>query len=721
MSSWGGGRLYMVLLVACALFGCHSNERKELHYLGDHELKYYKDQATEIAYPQLCNEPETREEVTTSDVPRMLYDRRRDEVWDMPLVEALHTAMANNRVIRTNQSFLAQFLSNNSPSVYDSAIQESNVLFGGRGVEAALSDFDTTFTTSAVWGRDETNQNSIFAAGATPGGTLQVDSANFEAALQKQFANGSSLRVVHDWQYQGVNLPSTAEGGPVLFPSSYRGTVRAEYRHPLWAGSGTEYTRIAGPTNPNFSAITGVSQGVVIARINQDITLADFEESVRTMLKDVEDLYWDLYLAYRNYDTAVFARNSALRTWRDAKAKLDVGGAPGFEPADEAQARDQYYANRALAEQALNTIYTTEIRLRRILGLAVNDGRIIRPADEPPSAEFVPDWYACLAEALTQRLELRRQKWNIKSLELQLIAAESLTNPRLDFITAYRVNGFGDRLIDYNDNDGASTQGLASAYETLTQGDQTGWNLGFEFSMPIGFRAALTQVRNIEWRLTKAHEVLALIEQDISHELATSFQNLVTQYATAQSNFNRMMAARRRVELFEAKLGVGTVTYDLVLRAQASLADAESSYYTSLANYAKAIAEVHLRKGTLLEHDNVYLAEDGWTPEAYQDALDKAWQRSTGIDAPWMYSEPPEFELDVPVQRVGFVPGGAVEPEGANPGELPLPPTPSQGVTPVEEFELPTTPAPLPPAPGADEADLNDAPPEGVDPFDDSF
>ncbi len=713
MSSWGGGRFVVILLSACALLGCHSKERKELHYLGDHELQHYKDHATEIAYPHLCCEPQTPDEVTMTDKPRLLYDRRRDEIWDMPLVEALHTAMANNRIIRTNGSFLAQAVSDNTGSVYDSAIQESNVLFGGRGVEAALSDFDTTFTTTALWGRDESNQNSIFS-GTVPGGTLQADTASFEATLQKQFAHGGSLRLVHDWEYQGVNLFRTTEGGPVLFPSSYRGTVRAEYRHPLWAGSGSEYTRIAGPPNPNFAAITGVSQGVVIARINQDITLADFELSVRTMLKDVEDLYWDLYLAYRNYDTAVFARNSALRTWRDAKAKLDVGGAPGFEPADEAQARDQYYANRALTEQALNTIYTTEVRLRRILGMPVNDGRIIRPSDEPPSAEFIPDWYASLAEALTQRVELRRQKWNIKSLELQLRAAQSLTNPRFDLVSAYRVNGFGDRLIDYNDNDGVSGAGLASGYETLTQGDQTGWNLGFEFSMPIGFRAALTQVRNLEWRIAKAREVLAVIEQDISGELATAFQNLVTQYATAQSNFNRMMAARRRVELFEAKLGVGTVTYDLVLRAQASLADAESSYFTSLANYSKAIAEVQLRKGTLLEHNNVYLAEDSWAPEAYEDALEKAWQRSTGLDASWMYSDPEEFELKGPSASVGFVPPGALDEEGANQDELPLPPTPTEGLAPIEEFELPNAPAP--PAPAADDLEA-----KAVNPFEDSL
>ena len=35
------------------------------------------------------------------------------------------------------------------------------------------------------------------------------------------------------------------------------------------------------------------------------------------------------------------------------------------------------------------------------LRLPVNDGRTIRPSDEPTIADISPDWHSCLAEALT--------------------------------------------------------------------------------------------------------------------------------------------------------------------------------------------------------------------------------------------------------------------------------------------------------------------------------
>jgi hypothetical protein len=351
-------------------------------------------------------------------------------------------------------------------------------------------------------------------------------------------------------------------------------------------------------------------------------------------------------------------------------------------------------------------MYTDELELRRILGLPVNDGRVIRPADEPVAAKLIPDWHICLTEALTRRVELRKQKWQIKSLELQHKAAKSLVNPRLDFVSGYRVNAFGDRLFGYNDDDGITAQGLHSAYETLTQGNQTGWNLGFEFTMPLGFRSANAQVQNVELRLAKARDILAAQELDISHELAAVFQSLAQQYATAQTNFNRRRAAQKRVELFDAELRAGTATLDLVLRAQDSLARAEVAYYTSLTEYNKQIALLHLRKGTLLDQNNVQLAESEWTPEAYREALRRAWARSHAIDTNWVHAEPEALILSCFDCEAGFCPGHPPEPP-----EDAVPSTSAPDLLPAPQ-ESDSSPIPVPPAPAAKADDADTSPPE---------
>jgi outer membrane protein TolC len=610
----------------------------------------------------------------------------------MPLSEALHLAMSHSKILRDRLQFLSpgnallnrpNFISN---SVYDPAIQESEVLGGlgvagsRRGVEDALSDFDAQFTTTMLWGRNETVQNNRFLSGGLiPGNTLKDETAAFTSRLEKQMATGGRFAIVHNWNYSLNNIPSR------LFGSAYTGTLRTEYRHPLWAGSGTEFTRIAGPVF-RLGALTGifqgVNQGVVIARIGNDISLAEFEANVRNLLNDVESLYWDLALSYHVYNSEIVGRNSALETWRQVKGRFEADLAGR---ADEAQARDNYFESRARAEHALADLFETEGQLRRLIGLTVNDGRIIRSADEPSSAEYLPDWHISLAEALTRRVELRRQKWNIKSLELQLRAARSLTAPRLDFVSGYQVNAFGDKLLGQNDNDPTSAQGLSSAYETLTQGDQTGWNIGIEFSMPLGFRAAHARVRNLELRLAKARAILGTQELEISHELSHAFQQLDRWYGTAVTNFNRRQAAKDRVEAFEAEYLTGSLTtVDLLLRSQISLAQSEISYFRSLMEYNKAAAAIHYRKGTLLERNNVHLAENSWEPEAYQEALRRAWARSHAFDSKHQHTEPDAFVAEAGLISHTDLVLPAVDDEPAISAE-----TAGAGTTGAETYELP--------------------------------
>ncbi|MDA0834507.1 MAG: TolC family protein [Planctomycetota bacterium] len=641
------------LCLTVSLAGClGTGKEDDLTYIGKKDLNYYRDVATQIEFPDV-SQP-LADNVQQTLPPHSIKDLANEDIWDMTLAEAIQIALSNSEVIRvagTLGSPTNQLLANGDrvATIYDPSIQETGVLFGTRGVEAALAAFDTQFTTNMLWGRNEQVQNNRFFSGnLTPGSTLNSETGAFLTALQKQLADGGQLTLSHNWDYLGNNVPAAN----ILFPSTYTGSVALNYRRPLWAAAGVEFTQVAGPPNQNtaFQSITGVSQGVAIARINQDITLAEFEANVQSLLLDVERLYWQLHLSYRVYDSVVVAKNSTLRSWREAKAILDAGGGRNFKPADEAQARDQYFQARSQAESALSQIYTNELNFRRLLALPINDGRVIRPHDEPITASYSPEWTASVTEGLVRRVELRRQKWNIKSLQLQLDAANSLTHPRLDFVSGYRVNGFGDQLFGDQDNDSAGTaQGFRSAYETITQGNQTGWQLGFEFSMPIGFRQALTQVRNYELRLAKARAVLAAQEGDVTAEIGLSFQQLARFYATAQSNFNRWRAARKRVEFFNEEVRTGTTTLDALLRAQSSLAQAEIEYYQSLIDYNIAIAELNYRKGTILDYNNVFLNEGDWDDEAYSDAVKRAWARTHAFDATNMLDQQPDaFSMEAP-------------------------------------------------------------------------
>ncbi len=645
-------------------------------YMGEEkpQQEQYRENLLEIDSPDVAQAPPEGIEMTAP--PRTLADRERDEIWELGVEEAIHLALANSEIIRTSGQFLSpqnNLLTNplNTPSIYDPAIQNSGVLFGGVGTEAALAAFDTTWATSMFLGRNETVQNSPFGGGAT-GGTLLQDTLNFNTSLTKQFGYGAQFTVSHLVNSLGTDSAAT------LFPSVFTGNIQAEYRQQLMAGAGAEFARVAGPLNPNFASIAGVSNGVLIARINADISITNFEANVRNLVKDIEDTYWDLYLVYRNFDTAVTARNTALDTWRVADAKRRLGGVRGFSNSEEAQARDRYFETRAQAETALGNLYVTEQRLRNLMGLPINDNRIIRPSMKPISAKIQVDWYHCLAEALTERVELRRQKWNIKSLELQLGAAKNFARPRLDLVARARANGFGDTLASANDRDKFGGD-RNSFYEKIAQGDETGFDVGFEFTVPFGLRLAKSQVSNLELRLTKARKVLAAQELEIGHELAVAFQDIERTYATAVSNFSRRTAALERVKMIgqELQVGSGANTLDRYLRAQESLAAAESSYHQSLVDYNKALVNLYYRRGTLLRQDSIHLMEGKWHPQAYQQAFARAKARAHAFPAPRLKTLPAPFAADGHLNQIRFA--GPEAAKMSEEGSMPLP----------EELELP--------------------------------
>ncbi len=620
------------VLAALLAWGCR-NTHKDVSFLGEADHDYYRSHATAIEHPDIVTP--TPEAIRDSLPPRTLESRDHCEIRDLPLTEAVYIGMTNSEIVKSGGQFLspANPLLNSADRVtssYDSAIQESGVLFGGRGVEAALSDFDAQFNASMIAGRNDTPSNSALLPSVNV-----AETGAFSASLGKTFANGGKATIAHDVNYLSSNQPG------LKFPSSYSGNARLGYQLPLLAGSGTEFTRIAGPITNSFGGITGVSQGVVIARINNDLVLCDYENALRNLTKDIEDAYWNLHLAYQLFDTAAQVHEDTLEIWRFLKKRkgiLDVG-------VEEAQGRDQLFQTKGLVDTARSNIYTRETELRRLLGLPVNDGTVLRPSEEPTTAQFSPDWHFSVSEALTHRVELRKQKWTIRSLDLQLHAARSLTRPRLDAVAGYQVNSLGDDLLSHGSGN--------SFYQGLTGANTDGWSAGVVMNMPVGLRSAHAQVQNFELRLAKANKALEFSEEEIAQELAVAFQEISRTYAVLQSNHNRYLATVEFARVTQTRVKEGEDKADVALRGLIRRAEAQRAYHESLIDYNKSITNLYYRKGTILAYNNIQMSEGGWSPSAYQDASRLHGRRAYGHEID-VEAEPAEFVLPASPGQVDF-------------------------------------------------------------------
>ncbi|MCP4510377.1 MAG: TolC family protein, partial [Fuerstiella sp.] len=240
--------------------------------------------------------------------------------------------------------------------------------------------------------------------------------------------------------------------------------------------------------------------------------------------------------------------------------------------------------------------------------LTITDGELIRPVEEPTEADIIFDWYSVQQDALKLRSELRRQQMLVRKREMELLAARNFLNPRLDAVARYRFRGFGDDLIN---TEGANNNNApASALGHLANGDFQEWLLGFEYEVPLGYRRGHLAVQNAELQLSRERIIHREQQREIVHNLSNAITDAARAYEACQNSLNRFHAARELLDAYDAQGESGRdVDVDHLLDAQRRVVEAELRYYRSRTEYAVALKNVHLEKGSLLSYHNLHIFE----------------------------------------------------------------------------------------------------------------
>ncbi|MEM6776877.1 MAG: TolC family protein [Planctomycetota bacterium] len=622
----------LALASLLCLAGCHLVESKKVDCdvsrpstFGASKSDIFCDPACQAEVP-----------VVASERPISTQNPSVREHWDLQLADAIEYALLNSEVIRDLGGRAirspSSVMTKESP-----AIQETDPRFG---VEAALSAFDASLSAGLFFENNDRALNNILLGGGTR--SFVQDLGQYSSEISKQTATGTLLSARHNVEYDFNNAPGNAD--PNLPWST---NVELEIRHPLLQGRGTDFNRIAGP-----GATPGVYNGVLIARVNADISQLDFEAGIRDLVSDVETAYWELYYAFIAYNATEKARDRALETWRQIETWRQ-SGLRGGTPQREARSREQYYRfevelknllagqmkerSRATTFRGLGGIYTQERELRLLMGVPINDGRLIRPVTEPSSAHIVFDWTDILSEATTSRVEIRRQQMQIKRRNLELVAAKNFLLPRLDTVGRYRWRGLGHDLLDPSGGDSE----FDNAYENMLDGNFQELQVGVELSAPVGFRQASAAVRHARLSLSREKAILEEQQRQVTLEISQALAELDRAYDISQIHLNRRIAAAEQLSATEvlyeqSEESQKGVLLDQLLDAQTRLADAETQYGRAMVEYMMAIKQIHGAKGSMLHYNHVVLAEGDWPSKARTDASERASRR---IDLPNLLSK----------------------------------------------------------------------------------
>lgn len=680
--------------------GCHPTQPFYLHEDGD--LSHYLEKATEVEHADVDQMPLA--EVQHAEKPLTLSNPEYREIWELSLEEVVSISMANSKIVRGGTAVRLQngqlvsgtgegSLTLNSvsrafASTYDPAIVESNPgnsangpstdsgVAGVRaGVEAALSEFDAQVSVVGNDGNGAIASHSDRPQNIPPGqafGLPQVEttSGGLTSQVTKRSAEGTTFAFRNVTNY---NRGFTRPLGFQPLESTWTTAFEVEARHPLLRGRGAMINRMP----------------VTIARIGTDIEIRSLQANLQDMLNNIETRYWDLYLAYRNLETAKIGRDSSLVTWRIIYDKWQAGTEPVQQ---EAQAREQYFAFRAQVETALRELYNNENELRLLMGLSATDGRLIRPKDEPTLAQVNFDWNEILVESVARRPELAGKRWEIKQRELELIWARNQLLPQLDVGAMYRWVGLGDDLINADRNGLNYPAAGSTAFDELTEGNYQEWGLFFSYAMPVGFRRELAGVRHAQLRLAREQALLEDMELDVSHGLARAIRNLDANYQLAQTNANRWAASQKEVESVEALYRGGKASLDLVLEAQRRRAQGQAAFWSAVCEYNKAIADVHTRKGSIMDYNGIAFEEGGWPDKAYWDAKGRARERDAALYMDYGWTRPGVISRGPGETVAPSIDGVHMEMPGQEyyeeiPAPEPTPANPSTEMIPTPEVE----------------------------------
>lgn len=522
----------------------------------------------------------------------------------------------------------------------------------GAAIDAAMGRFDALWTTSMSWNAQD---NPVQGLNSFTNGSGAI----FNTALAKPLPTGGVAGITFNTNYTNLISPPTGPFG-VINPS-YTTNLQFGFEQPLWRNAGVGINQLLDTFPGSFlfpglnSRISAVApDGILIARLRFDEQRAEFERRLNYMLLNVEVAYWNLYGSYVTLFAAEQGLRMSLESWRFAESHYKAGD---YDPVLLAQTRAQYELFRVERLKALGQVLENERALRILLGMKIEDGTRLVPADTPTLAPLVPNWEAAFQDALSLRPELVMAREDLKVKQFNMLLNQNLLRPDLRFQSSYTMVGLGNRLDGGGVIPTATGTIPANSLRTLFSGDFANWNIGLTLNVPIGFRTEYARARQARLHLAQAFAVLKDQEKKAHNILAREYRLVIEAYKTIEIRRQRRQTLAEELKLLADKVAVGTIDPtsrrfgDSLLDAQRLWALALSDEYQAIVDYNNTLAQFEFAKGTIQQHDQVHVAEGPLPVAAQVRAVDHERERTRALVLNRRQGIPPPATLHGVVDR----------------------------------------------------------------------
>jgi outer membrane protein len=470
----------------------------------------------------------------------------------------------------------------------DIAIQDTNEQLSQQKIIAAYGNYDPTLT-AQLGVNSQISANTNLATASTQGNPKN-DRANWNFAFSQNVKTGGQLQA--NWDSSRSDNNSSFS----LFTPQYNSAMTVKFTQPLWQDLRIDSTR----------------GNIKLVNLDLESTDSKFKQKVTETIANIQQQYWDLVSAIRDYDIKRSSVKLGQITLRDNKKKVDVGTLAPIA-ITEAQAD--------LKSRELNLISSEEQILRQentVRQLISNDrnaeiwSKVIVPTDEPDFVEYKVDLNTAIDTALKKRPELEQYDIQLKQADINLKMTENSRKWQFDVTGQFGTTGVaGPQTIKL----GQPTVppelvgGIGTAYKTnFTQGF-TNWQVSFNISVPLRTRNLDSQFAQQKIQRQQTLMNRRSQEQSIQVEIRNAVQKLKT-------NRQQVEQAKMQQQLSKEQLDGEVKRYDAglsenfrVLDRQNQLAMSENTYLVNLINYKKAIIALQKAMYSLLESNEFEIAK----------------------------------------------------------------------------------------------------------------
>lgn len=453
--------------------------------------------------------------------------------------------------------------------LYNPAMGEADIRLN-RGI------YDPLLTLSADYQESTTQPASIFLSGARISRQKNL-SAN--AGISQLVPTGGTIGLFFDNLWNRNN--SDISRG--FLDEYWQTDLAISYSQPLLKNFGKEATEL----------------GIAVAVNSKTASLDQFRSRLIDVVTRTRTAYFLLYSLRENLEAKKTALTLANKILDDTRGRVKAGVLPAMETLNAEFGVSTREKERIDAEKLLQD----QMDAMRVLLQTGGTSELV-PVDQPAREDYPVDEAAAIRRALAERPDLKAQKLNIQTLDLQTRVAHNRTLPDLTFSASAALTGLGR---DYSRD-----------LDNVSSGDYPVWGLGLHFTYPLGNREAQNDFIKSRLKTEQARIQLKNLEDNVRTEVSTAIRGIRANFLQLEVADRGLAYAEERMRAYIKKNEVGLATTKEVVDVQNDLVAAQANRIRAQAEYNIALAQFWKVTGETLEHEGITFS--GKEADALYDA-----------------------------------------------------------------------------------------------------